>query len=81
MHVRVCVSFCICAAVTVCVSFCEQGHMKHYCPDYLEQCPNSGCSATFRRAAREQHIQNECTEQEIPCPLGCDQMVRHDELF
>ncbi|XP_065181189.1 TNF receptor-associated factor 5-like [Sycon ciliatum] len=57
-----------------------EGHMKHYCPDYLEQCPNSGCSATFRRAAREQHIQNECTEQEIPCPLGCDQMIRKSTM-
>ena len=53
------------------------------CPDYILECPNTGCEERIKRSQMVQH-RNECPKEIVPChhsSIGCNIMIKREELL
>ena len=53
------------------------------CPDYILECPNTGCDERIKRSQMVQH-HNECPKEVVPChhsSIGCNTMIKREELL
>ena len=53
------------------------------CPDYILECPNTGCDKRIKRSQIAKH-RNKCPKEIVPCPhssIGCSSpMIKREEL-
>ena len=52
------------------------------CPDYILECPNSGCDKRIKRCQMTQH-RSKCPKEIIPChhsSIGCNSVIQREEL-
>ena len=52
------------------------------CPDYILECPNTGCDERIKRSQMVQH-RNECPKEIVSClhsSIGCSTKIKREEL-
>ena len=52
------------------------------CPDYILECPNTGCDKRIKRCLMPHH-RTECPKEIVPCchsSIGCKTMIKREEL-
>ena len=53
------------------------------CPDYILECPNTGCDKRIKRCIKRHH-RNECPKEIVPChhsSIGCKTTFKREELL
>ena len=58
------------------------GDHTKICPDYILECPNTGCDKRIKRSQMTQH-RSECPKEIVPChhsSIGCNTMIKREEL-
>ena len=52
------------------------------CPDYILECPNTGCDKRIKRCLMPRH-HTKCPKQIVPChhsSIGCNTVIKREEL-